>query len=251
MVRHSKCSVTAGYYNGGVWLLTVLDHLRIVTPSSGFQGEPVWVNVGTTGVDEAWAILPNLRGMNLLILLFICRLCWVTDVWGGVGWWLEWEMPALGSCIGELHPQLKALSGKLTELSEDGVLLQEVCCWVQASKIYSFACFCSLSVLVYGWKCERPASCSNHHASLSVAMLFPPWWTLALRLRKLKQTLLSSKLLLVRAFYQSNREVTSTDGNWRLLPDQVPVISLSPAPASRLFGTCLGFKGARPFPSAC
>lgn len=147
MVRHSKCSTnTARYYNGGVWLLTVLDHLRIVMPSSGFRGEPVWVNVGTTGIDEAWAILPNLRGMNLLILLFICRLRWVTDVWGGVGWWLEWEMPTLGSCIGELHPQLKALSGKLTELSEDGVLLQEVCCWVQALKIYSFACFCSLSI---------------------------------------------------------------------------------------------------------
>lgn len=147
MVRHRICSTnTAGYYNRGVQVLAVFDHLRIMTPSSGFWGEPVWVKTQVLqGVDEAWAILPNLLGINRLVLLFICCLHWVTDVCGGVGWWLEWEMPTLGSCIGELHPQL-ALSGKLTEPSGDGVLLQEVCCWVQALESYSTACFCSLSV---------------------------------------------------------------------------------------------------------
>lgn len=180
MVRHRKCSTnTAGYYNRGVQVLAVFDHLRIMTPSSGFWGEPVWVNTGATGCR--WGLsrssqFARYKSADFAFHLLSALGDWCVR-WGGVvagmrnanPRLLYWRTPSpVGGSVWEAYGALRRrrlaagsmlLSAGFGELQLCLLLFSVSCVWLK-TWVASFLL--------------QPS-----------AMLFPPWWTLTLRLRKL------------------------------------------------------------------
>lgn len=106
------------------------------------------------------------------------------------------------SCICILIPQLLVLFGKVIETLRGTVLLEEVCHWGRDLRFYSL-----ILLLVYGWKCDQPNSCSCHQAFPDYLCIFQfminsvplePW------------AKINTYVAFIRIFYHSHTKIEKT-----------------------------------------